>query len=348
MAKRKRLDPARAVQPDPARAEAPLDKLPETLEVKSAVSSGFARTAPPIAHVAGAASSEAALARLSDEMLRAREEGRMVLSLPLEVIDRTHLVRDRIAVDEAEMQALMESIQTRGQQTPIEVVELDKGRYGLISGWRRIQALSRLRDATRDDRFGQVQALLRRPDSASDAYRAMVEENEIRVGLSYYERARIVARAAEMGVFDSVETALSSLFSSASRAKRSKIGSFIRLYSALDNDLKFAGAIPERLGLALIKAIEERDGFLDALRIRLDRNAPRTAQAELDQLQAALLQADTPARPDRSTPAALSLPDVALPKGLKLEAREGRLVLKGKAVTEALAADLAAWLASRG
>jgi hypothetical protein len=35
-----------------------------------------------------------------------------------------------------------------------------------------------------------------------EAYLAMVEENEIRVGLSFYERARIVARAAEAGVFE--------------------------------------------------------------------------------------------------------------------------------------------------
>ena len=124
----------------------------------------------------------------------------MVLSLPLADIQLDYLVRDRTLVDDAEMTALMDSLRARGQQTPVEVADLGGGRYGLISGWRRCQALARLAQETGEDRFGTVLALLRRPEDASDAYLAMVEENEIRVGLSYFERARIVAKAAENGV----------------------------------------------------------------------------------------------------------------------------------------------------
>ena len=51
----------------------------------------------------------------------------------------------------------------------------------------------------------------------------MVEENEIRADLSFFERARIVRRAVEGGVFGSEKQALQSLFSAASYAKRSKI-----------------------------------------------------------------------------------------------------------------------------
>ena len=50
----------------------------------------------------------------------------------------------------------------------------------------------------------------------------MVEENEIRVGLSYYERARIVAKAVAQGVFETEKQALQRLFHTASRPKRSK------------------------------------------------------------------------------------------------------------------------------
>ena len=338
MAKRKRLTPART----------PYSPETETVaDARPAAAPGFSRPTPPIAHVAGAASSEAALARLSDELREARDAGRMVQDLPLDAIDRDYLVRDRITSDEDEMQTLVDSLRTRGQQTPIEVVALEGDRFGLISGWRRLEALSRLQAETGEDRFGKVLALLRRPEAASDAYCAMVEENEIRVGLSYYERARITARAAEEGVFDSPETALSSLFSSASRARRSKIGSFMRLYAALDDRLNFASAIPERLGLALIKAIETDKTFLTDIRMQLGYHKPATPAAEAALLTAALAQADQPARPTRPAPAALTLPDVQLPEGLTLVAQEGKLVLKGKAVSQALAQDLAEWLATR-
>jgi ParB family chromosome partitioning protein len=81
-----------------------------------------------------------------------------------------------------------------------------------------------------------VLAVLRRPDTAAEAYVAMVEENEIRVGLSYYERARVAARAAEAGVFEDASAAIDVLFSTASKAKRSKIRSFVR-------DLRGAGRL---------------------------------------------------------------------------------------------------------
>ncbi|WP_419739430.1 ParB/RepB/Spo0J family partition protein, partial [Ruegeria sp.] len=246
MAKRKRLTPARA---DFQSAGTP-GTAPETKSMFPPVQS-----APPIAQVAGDTALQAAVDDLSAEIRIARVEGRLVQQVPLTAIEEAHLVRDRIAVDGEEMSALVESIRARGQQTPIEVVQLSEDRFGLISGWRRLTALKALHAETGEDRFATVQALLRRPESASDAYLAMVEENEIRIGLSYYERARIVARAVEQGVYPDEGSALRGLFATASRAKRSKIGSFIPIYHALDEELRFAAAIPERLGLALSKAL---------------------------------------------------------------------------------------------
>ena len=52
--------------------------------------------------------------------------------------------------------------------------------YGLISGWRRLTALQALHAETGEARFATVQALVRRPETAADAYVTMVEENEIR------------------------------------------------------------------------------------------------------------------------------------------------------------------------
>ncbi|MBO9436761.1 ParB N-terminal domain-containing protein [Ruegeria sp. R13_0] len=298
MAKRKRLTPARA---DFQSSGTP-DITPETKSMFPPVQS-----APPIAQVAGDTALQAAVDDLSAEIRTARAEGRLVQQIPLMAIEEAHLVRDRIAVDGEEMSALVESIRARGQQTPIELVQLAEDRFGLISGWRRLTALKALHAETGEDRFATVQALLRRPESASDAYLAMVEENEIRVGLSYYERARIAARAAEQGVYPDEASALRGLFASVSRAKRSKIGSFITIYHALDDHLRFAAAIPERLGLSLSKALKGDPALGVRIARELNKAQPDTAEAE-----AALLsglsragpggeQAQEPPTPEKET-----------------------------------------------
>lgn len=273
MAKRKRLTPA---QTDYLGTDAP---APETKSM------GLAPPRAPIAQVAGEASAAAALQELASEVRRAKEEGRMIQILPEAEIEADYLVRDRILADDAEFQSLMNSLRARGQQTPIEVVQLDQSRYGLISGWRRLTALRRLLAETGENRFATVQAILRQPETAADAYVAMVEENEIRAGLSYYERARVAARAVEQGVYPSEKLALQRLFSTASRAKRSKIGSFLTLYRAADDLLRFAPAITERLGLALAKLLAGDPERVADLRRALRDAAPKDAAEEITCLE---------------------------------------------------------------
>lgn len=268
MAKRKRLSPA---NPDIFGA------APETKSL-------MARA--PIADVASEAATTAALHDVSRELAQARAQGRMVLSLPVCAITLDHIVRDRVAVEDAEMDALMSSIAARGQQAPIEVLETAPGQYGLISGWRRCHAIAQLAAAGRHD--GQVLALLRAPSEASETYQAMVEENEIRVGLSYYERARIAAKAVEQGVFDTEKAALLALFRSASRAKRSKIRSFLPVVAALDGHLRFPHLIGERLGLKLAALLEADAGFGARARAALAQADPGTAEAEQEALSRAM------------------------------------------------------------
>ena len=89
MAKRKRLTPATILEqgtPSPA------------LETKSGYPFGVAPTRAPIAQVASEAATQAALDEVAGEMQSARNEGRMVLSLPLEAIRADHLVRDRMVL----------------------------------------------------------------------------------------------------------------------------------------------------------------------------------------------------------------------------------------------------------
>ena len=284
MAKRIRLTPPQ----DAYLAPAPLEK--------QALSGPFvstSRSAAPIAQMAGDAAAVAALREVTEELQSARAEGRMVQRVPLSAIDVDHLLRDRIHQDDDDMAALRESLRARGQQMPIDLVDLGNGRYGLISGWRRLMALTDLFTATGDSRYSHIQGLLRRPDGSADAYLAMVEENEIRVALGHYERARIAAKAAEAGVYPDVQAALRHLFSTASRAKRSKIGTFVTIYHQLDADLRFPTAISERLGLALAAALEADAALGPRLAQTLAKLAPKNPQEE----QAVLSRALRPAKP---------------------------------------------------
>ena len=344
MAKRKRLTPAQMTY---------LESEIPVLETKSA-------NLAPIAQVAGEASASAALDELAGEMRRARESGRLIQDLPQEKIEAGYLVRDRIMADDAELRVLMDSLAARGQQTPIEVVALEQGRFGLISGWRRLTALRRLQEETGDEKFGLVQAILRQPDTAADAYIAMVEENEIRVGLSYYERARVAAKAVEQGVYETEKAALQALFSTASRAKRSKIRSFLPLYHGLDQALSFANAIPERLGLALSKVLQDDPDWAGKLRDGLVLAAPKSPQDEITCLEAMLVELQngqalistsetksealtTPAPKTRTT-AYSPVPGIYLAYGGT--PRDQTLTLSGPALNDEFRDKLLSWIKS--
>ncbi|MEP2716409.1 ParB N-terminal domain-containing protein [Pseudophaeobacter sp.] len=369
MAKRKRLSPAQ----DSYLASAP--------ESKSALAGPLptaGAAAAPIAQVAGAASTEAALQEVSAVLQQARARGLMVEEIDLGLIDETHLVRDRIAQDEDEMAALMGSLRARGQQTPIEVVplegRLDGKAWGLISGWRRLSALRRLYGEASEPEFAQVKALVIRPDSAEAAYVAMVEENEIRVNLSHYERARIAVRALKEGVFPSQKKALQGLFANVPRAKRSKIGSFVTLVEALDAVLFFPAAISEKLGLALVRQMGEDAAFAQALITALQGAERGSAAEELAILNEALAsaqqsEATAPLTPPLETQGVSPGPGDTQPRircpgpeasaeerittqvaaGLRLGFQPGaqRIELSGAAVDARLLEDLKAWLKSR-
>lgn len=303
------------------------------------------RGSAPIAQMAGDAAAVAALREVTEELQSARAEGRLVQRVPLAAIEVDHLLRDRIHHDDEDMAALRESLRARGQQTPIDLVDLGAGRYGLISGWRRLMALSDLYSETGEARFSHIQGLLRRPDGSQDAYLAMVEENEIRVALGHYERARIAAKAAEAGVYPDVQAALRHLFSSASRAKRSKIGTFVTIYRQIDSALRFPAVIPERLGLALAAALEADAGLGARLVQTLGKAAPQSPAEEQTLIAHALRPAKTLAR--------------GMPKGhkeispgvwLQVAGRgaAAHYTLAGPGLGADFGADLEDWLRKRG
>ncbi|MBP0484490.1 hypothetical protein [Sagittula salina] len=334
MAKRKRLTPANPAFIDPA---------PE-------VTSAFPATAPmraPIADVAREASATAAVEEMAETLRRAREGGRMVIAVPLEEVQTDYLVRDRVGVPTEEQGALMDSIARRGQQTPVELVDLGEDahpRYGLISGWRRVMALKELhreRGEADADRFAEVLGLLRRPAEQAQSYLAMIEENEIRVGLSYFERARIALKAVEQGAFEDEGAALSALYESASKAKRSKIRSFMALVRDLDGILRFPATIGERLGLQLAQALEAEAELPDRLRAAIEAGEPNDPEAEQSLIRMELM-AKTAKKPKPEKPA----PKPPAPIHLRRQGAH-QILLEGRGVDDAFLGDLEVWLAAR-
>ncbi|MEM9580561.1 MAG: ParB N-terminal domain-containing protein [Pseudomonadota bacterium] len=325
MAKRKRLTPATALS----------EPLPDDLETKSGYPFGVApKPRAPIAQVAGEAAAQAALNELVDEMAQARRGGRLVQSLPLDAIVEDHIVRDRLVQDAAEMESLKSSLKARGQQTPVEVVELGAGRYGLISGRRRLAALRALQ--SEEGGVTTIEALIKPVETASDSYVAMVEENEIRANLSFYERAHLAAAATELGVYPDTGTAVAVLFANAVPAKRSKIKSFVQLHEALGAVLRFPAVIPEKLGLALVAAFRSDPALASRLRDALRKSPAADAAAERRKLERALRRGPEASPPRQEVVA-----------GVTLEARPGRMVLTGAGVTDDLRAALELWLKSR-
>lgn len=314
MAKRKRL-------------EVPTETVPADLETKSAFSAPRAHM--PIAEVAGEVAGRAALEEVAREMTAAEEEGRVVKKLPLDRIVLRHLARDRMVLDEEEMTALMASLEARGQQTPIEVLPIGDGTYGLISGLRRMEALRRLGQE-------EVLAILRRPETSQAAYQAMVEENEIRADLSFYERAQIAVAAVGQGVYPSTKAAVKGLFAHAPATKRSKITKFVTICEELGGVLRFPAAIPEHLGIKLAQAMEGKPDYASGIAVRLMQADVQDASSERAVLEAALKGPEAP-KPDR----------IDLAPGLRLETKAGRAVLSGQAVDAAFLDALRDWARAR-
>ena len=309
MAKRKRLT-------------LPNETLTPELETKSAFPP---MSKMPIAEVAGETAARAALEEVAGAMAAAEQEGRVVKKVDLSLIDTQHLNRDRMVIDAEEFAALKASIEDRGQQTPIEVVQISGGRFGLISGLRRVLALKELG-------VGEALALIKRPETAEAAYVAMIEENEVRSDLSFYERANIAVQAVTAGVYPNASRAVKGLFARSPSAKRSKILKFVIIRETLGKSLKFPTAIPEKLGLALASAIEADRSAAKRISEALRRSELVDAAAERKALERALKPAGGAG---------------GLAPGVTLKATKGKAVLSGAGVDASFLADLKGWLANR-
>ena len=198
------------------------------------------------------------LNRLDAEKLRiAEEQGRLIQNIPLDQINASAMIRDRVVIHEAELFELQQSMHLNGLRLPIEVYRTADG-YGLISGYRRLLAARRIADLEPDNPACQaIKALIRPPSDAARAFEAMVEENEIRASLSHFERGRIAVLAAKEHAYVNTDEAIQHLFVHASAAKRSKVKSFAEIFECLGDLLTYPEDLTERRGLRLANALRQ-------------------------------------------------------------------------------------------
>lgn len=267
MAKRRRLEAPGAEELAGLEADFAAKPLPDRIGLGAPI----AQIAGEIAKVSEPLDIEkrVSMARDSvdaDAWRQANATGRVISDLALERIDLDYMPRDRIVVEASELEELKSSILAHGLRLPVEVVALEDGRYGLVSGWRRVTVMRQLQEED-PSRFATIKAIVRPPYEAADLYTAMVEENELRAQVTPYERGRIAVVAASLGAFPDTEAAIETIFASASKAKRSKIRSFAYVHDELGDVLHFPTDLSERNGLRLAYAL--REGFVQELRMAL-------------------------------------------------------------------------------
>lgn len=229
----------------------------------------------------------------------AKGRGLVIDEVPLDRIDDAALVRDRAVIDEAELRELRDSISRNGLRLPVEIFELPEPKgekiYGLLSGYRRLMAVRQLHQMTELAKFGVIRAVLRDPEAMGGRFAAMVEENEVRSGLSHFERGRIAVIAAGQGGYANVEAAVDALFAAASKAKRSKVRSFALIFEELGDLLICPEAMTEKQGLRLAGAL--RAGAEPALREALAHVRPDGFDEEWAAMEPAIVAVEEAGRP---------------------------------------------------
>jgi len=203
-----------------------------------------------------------------------------LLAIPLEAIDEAALTRDRTGLDPEPQTELELSIAASGLRQPIEVFPLAgaPGRYGLLTGFRRLQAFRTLLERTGEGRYAAISAFVRAETSLAAALAAMVEENDMRADLSPFERGLIAVTARNLGAFASIEEAVERLYPNAGPMKRSRLRSLAFMAEEIDGLL----ASPEKLNptQAARLASALRLGFGKLISMALGESSACTFEAQ--------------------------------------------------------------------
>ncbi len=115
-----------------------------------------------------------------------------IREIPVDQIDASGF-RDRLEMDEEEVEELAHSIRQQGQLIPILVSPLPQGRYRIVYGRRRLEALRRL--------GLPAKALVRDLDD-TQAIIAQGQENSVRKDLSWIEKASFARELLDAGRSD--------------------------------------------------------------------------------------------------------------------------------------------------
>lgn len=280
---------------------------------------------------------------LASELVRLKGLGLIVDLIPVDAIDTTKLVRDRIKGNDLELAELKGSIQDIGLSNPIRVEQAAGGRYELVQGLRRLTAFRELLVETKDPRYALIPAgLLTDVGGIEGLYRRMVDENLVRKDVSFLEMAWLARDyAADPHTdCDDPDKAVALLFKSAGYQKRSYIRAFITIVDRLGEVLQFPQEVPRNLGLELRRRLDVEPEIAVAIRDELKDWDNRSVQDELGVLRrwAGGGEADggtfpagkVPAAPSRaSTRKAKMTFDVARAEGpAKCTAANGRLEIR--------------------
>ncbi|MGB3244252.1 MAG: ParB/RepB/Spo0J family partition protein [Sulfitobacter sp.] len=265
---------------------------------------------------------------LAHEHVRLKKLGLITDLIETAQVHTTRLIRDRSRNADPELAELKESIKSVGLSNPIRVAQADEG-YELIQGFRRLNAFRELAEETGDARYTRIPAaLVPRGEPLKGLYRTMVDENLVRKDLSFGEMAQLaLSYAGDAGI--DVGEAVTQLYASALKQKRSYIRQFARLLEDLEGVLRFPEAIPRALGIDLSKALDATPGRAQEVVAAL-REAPRSEpQDEIRILQQVVGDKPKPVAPQQARSMSKTSLRIGRPEGeAKVIASDGRVDLR--------------------
>ncbi|MDF0603780.1 ParB/RepB/Spo0J family partition protein [Psychromarinibacter sp. C21-152] len=263
------------------------------------------------------------------------------MRIPTDQIDPHALPRDRTVLDADALDELQRSILANGLRQPIEVWQTDTG-YALLSGYRRLMAVTRLHEATEQDRWTEIDAVLRSPPDRVAAMAAMVEENEVRQALSPWERAAVAVASVDAGTFDTVDAALRRLYPFLNRQKRARLRAVAEVVEELDGLLTDPEDLSEQRLQRIAAAI--RLGWSELITAALAEVRRRSPCVQWETLAPVLAEAESvvatggPTSPNR--PKRLSTPRPGVHIRRERTRRGFVLHVTGQGATDALVTEI--------
>jgi ParB family chromosome partitioning protein len=255
--------------------------------------------------------------------------------IPTAAIDAHALPRDRSVIDPAALDELAASIRANGLRLPVEL-HATPGGYGLVSGYRRLMAVRSLEER-HGEAFATIPALVGPAESQIDGFARVVEENDIRQGLTPWDRGRTLVVAREMGL-DTLDAALAKLYPAAPRRKRARLRVLAEVVDAMDGWLETPEDWSENRLLRLGSVL--RSGWDKLLYAALDDAAPGAEWEALLPLieEAEALPVEKRNTPDR--PRRLAF----IPRGLTIRREKTKtgfvLHITGRRATDAVVGEV--------